>query len=283
MRQPDDSPNHLPEAMHDVHAHDADVAVVGMSALAHALQDKVYLFATCVVDLFVPEAGMDTVAVLAHAGIEAVFPAGQTCCGQPAYTTGFPEDARAVARAQLALFPEPWPIVVPSGSCAGMMRHHWPRLFANDPIAKAHADAIAARVVEFSDFIVDRIDFSQLRDDPVQVCLHTSCSARRETGAFASARRVLGALPGVELLVQDHEPECCGFGGTFSVKHPEISAAMAGDKVDAITATQCAGFVSGDCGCLLNLNATLERRGATLRGTHLATLLRQRLPGRDAA
>ncbi|HEX7804051.1 MAG TPA: (Fe-S)-binding protein [Pseudoxanthomonas sp.] len=239
----------------------------------------VYFFASCVVDLFSPEAGLDAIAILEYAGVRVTLPAGQTCCGQPAYTTGYPKDARAVAQAQLDLFPEPWPIVVPSGSCAGMIRHHWPRLFANDAAHAKRAKAVAARVVEFTDFIVgmERIDLAKALELPVSVCLHTSCSARREMDTLYSGRQVLAALPGVELVTHEHEAECCGFGGTFSVKHTEISAAMAGDKLDAILATGCSTFVSADCGCLLNLNNTLEKRGTPLRGQHIASFLRNRL------
>ncbi len=239
----------------------------------------VYFFATCVVDMFEPEAGLDAIAVLEHAGLRVTFPEAQTCCGQPAYTTGFPEEALRVARAQLDLFPEPWPIVVPSGSCAGMIHHHWPRLFAHDAELSKRARDIASRVVEFTDFVVGTLglDLADADDAPVKVALHTSCSARREMDTLRSGRAVLAALPGVELAHHDHESECCGFGGTFSVKHPEISAAMAGDKLDAIAATGCSTFVSADCGCLLNLNSTLAKRGTPLRGRHVASFLRERL------
>src|SRR5690606_22929436 len=159
-----------------------------------------------------------------------------------------------------------------------MIQHHWPRIFADDPDTLARIAAISSRVVELTDFIADKIDFGSLQARPATVCLHTSCSARRETGALSSGRKVLAALPGVDVLTQDHEPECCGFGGTFSIKHPEISAAMTSDKADALLATGCDAFVSADCGCLLNLNTTLEKRGVSLRGQHLASLLRARLP-----
>lgn len=241
-----------------------------------------YFFATCVVDLFMPQAGLDAIAVLEQSGVRVTFPRSQTCCGQPAYTSGFADDARAVARAQLDLFPQPWPIVVPSGSCAGMMRHHWPQLFAGDAALTAAAQAIAARVVEFTEFVTGTLGLAldSGQDDAVALCLHTSCSARRETDALHSSRRLLAALPGVELRQQDHESECCGFGGTFSLKHAPISAAMAADKVDALLASGCSRYVSADCGCLLNLNGTLEKRGDALRGQHIASFLRERLQRR---
>lgn len=249
-----------------------------MPAAAAAPAD-VYFFATCVIDLFMPQAGLDAIAVLEQYGLRVHFPPGQTCCGQPAYTSGFAADARAVARAQLDLFAQPWPIVVPSGSCAGMMRHHWPRLFAGDAALAAAAEAVAARVVEFTEFVAATLgpQWQDGQDDAIALCLHTACSARRETDALHSGRRLLAALPGVKLRQQDHESECCGFGGTFSLKHAPISAAMAADKADALLASGCSRYVSADCGCLLNLNGTLEKRGDALRGQHIASFLRERL------
>jgi len=244
-----------------------------------AVPADVYFFATCLLDLFVPQAGLDAIEVIERLGVRVSFPAGQTCCGQPAYTSGFPEEARPVAAAQLDLFPEPWPIVVPSGSCGGMIRHHWPRLFADDPRRSAQAAAIAARTVEFTDFVAGLLgpDWQAPADAEETVCLHTSCSARREMGTHHVGRALLARLPGVRLAVHDHEAECCGFGGTFAVKHPEISAAMAADKIEAILATGCNRFVSADCGCLMNLNLALEKRGEPVRGEHIASFLRGRL------
>ena len=242
---------------------------------------QVYLFATCVIDLFAPQAGIDAVEVLERLGVDVHFPERQTCCGQPGYTTGFPEEARKVAAAQLDLFSQPWPIVVPSGSCGGMLKHHWPKLFANDARLSAKAESIAARTVEFTDYVVNTLGLNlpPVADDKkTTVALHTSCSARREMGTLDIGRSALAKLPGVELVVHDHESECCGFGGTFSVKHPDISAAMASDKLESIRRTRCDGFVSADCGCLLNLNLTLEKQKQDeLRGEHIATFIRTRM------
>ncbi|WP_026353164.1 (Fe-S)-binding protein [Solimonas variicoloris] len=258
-----------------------------MSASPHAAGSteirQVYLFATCVIDLFAPQVGVDVVEVLERLGVTVHFPAAQTCCGQPAYTTGFPEEARKVAAAQLDLFPEPWPVIVPSGSCGGMLKQHWPRLFADDPVRRVQAEAIASRTVEFTDYLVNtlgfRLDAPAASGAPLRVALHTSCSARREMGTLACGRALLERLPGVERVEHEHEAECCGFGGTFSVKHPEISAAMAADKLDALAASGCESFVSADCGCLLNLNLSLDKRGASLRGQHIASLVRARMDG----
>jgi len=237
----------------------------------------VYLFGTCVLDLFDPEAGISAVELIEREGIRVHFPQDQTCCGQPAYTSGFPEQAREVAARQLPLFPDNWPVVVPSGSCAGMMRHHWPRLFAHDPALQPLAESIAERVFELTEFLlhVARVSWPQ-HVVSERVVLHTSCSARREMGTHLSARALLAKVPGVDLVEQDHEAECCGFGGAFSVKHPELSAAIASDKVEALEATGATSMISADGGCLLNLNGTLEKRGSTLRGQHIASFLLNR-------
>jgi L-lactate dehydrogenase complex protein LldE len=236
-----------------------------------------YLFGTCVLDLFDPDAGLSAVKLLEREGLRVHFPQDQTCCGQPAYTSGLVDEARRVAASQLNLFPESWPIVVPSGSCAGMMRHHWPRLFAGLGAQEAQAQAIAARVYELTEFLVhvcrtNLVDHGQ----PEKAVLHTSCSARREMNTHLSGRALLGQLGGVRLTEQHHESECCGFGGTFSVRHPDISAAMAADKTDALLETGADTLVSADAGCLLNLNGTLTKRGAALRGQHIASFLWRR-------
>lgn len=243
---------------------------------------RVYLFGTCLIDLFCPQAGLDAVRLLEREGIEVLFPADQTCCGQPAHSSGFPDQARAVALAQLRLFPEPWPVIVPSGSCAGTMRHHYPKMFADDALLQAEAQALADRVYELSEFLLEvaRVRLSD-RGPRERVALHTSCAARREMGTHVHARALLDQLPAVDVVVHAHEAECCGFGGTFSLKHPAISGAMAGDKVDALQETGATTFMSADCGCMLNLNHTLQKRGGGLQGQHLASFLWQRC-GADA-
>ena len=247
----------------------------------------VYLYATCLVDMFQPEAGLDTVSLLEREGIRVHFPADQTCCGQPAYTSGYPEEARAVALSQLALFPEPWPVVIPSGSCAGMLRHHYPLLFADDVRLKARAEALAERVFELSEFLVKVVQVRlQDRGQQETVAVHTSCSARREMGVHVTTADLLAQLCNVKLEVHSHESECCGFGGTFSLKHPDISSRMAGDKLEALKATGAKGFVSADCGCLLNLNHTLATgTDEKFWGEHLASFLCRRtgLPTGESA
>ncbi|WP_145013030.1 (Fe-S)-binding protein [Pseudomonas oryzihabitans] len=241
---------------------------------------QVYLFGTCVVDLFYPAAGMDSIRLLEREGLRVHFPQAQSCCGQPAYTSGYTEEARAVARAQLALFAEPWPVVVPSGSCAGMLRHHYAELFADEPETLRLVQNLAERTYELAEFLlhVCRVDY-QDHGAPTKVALHTSCSARREMQTHLHGRALLGQLEAVERVDHDHESECCGFGGTFSVRMPDISGAMVADKTRALQDSGAAQVLTADCGCLMNINGALEKQRAALRGEHLASFLWRRIGG----
>ena len=241
-----------------------------------AKPDKVYFFGTCLIDLFYPEAGMAGIRLLEQEGIEVIFPQNQTCCGQPAYTSGYHDEARAVAAAQLELFPEDWPIVVPSGSCGGMMRRHYPDLF-RDTGDEDKAQAVADRVWELTDFLLTACHI-RLEDlgEPVEVSMHTSCSARREMGVAEAGPTLLGQLANVTLRQQERPEECCGFGGTFAVRHPEISAAMVSDKVETLTRAGASEFVTTDCGCLMNINGYAEKQQHALRGQHILSFLWQR-------
>ncbi len=244
----------------------------------------VYFFATCVVDQFFPGAGLDAITLLQNQGIRVHFPEEQTCCGQPAYTSGFPDEARKVAALQLTLFPNDWPVVVPSGSCAGMMKHHYPPLFANDPQRKAQAEKLSGRIYELTQFLVEVLNFKpEDCGSDCTVVLHTSCSARREMGVHVTGKKLLGGLANVKVAQQDHEAECCGFGGTFSVKQPEISAAMVEDKLNSLKATGAERVVSADCGCLMNILGHAawkdQQEGRTtpsLPGEHIASFLLRR-------
>ncbi len=192
--------------------------------------NEVYFYATCLVDLFFPDAGMAGIELLRAAGLRVIFPRGQTCCGQPAFNCGYWEQARAAARSQLALFPRDLPVVVPSGSCAGMMKVHYPELFHGQPEEGA-ARELAGRVFELTQFLVDRLDL-KLEDlgEPVKVTLHASCHAMRDQGVLDQPRALLRQLANVELVPLARERECCGFGGTFAVREPGLSEAMAADK-----------------------------------------------------
>ena len=244
----------------------------------------VYLFATCLVDQFAPEAGLDTIRLLEREGINVHFPEKQTCCGQPAYTSGYPDEARKVARQQLNLFPRPWPVVVPSGSCASMIRHHYPKLFADDPSLLAKAKELAERIFELTEFLVHVVNFKQPDIGPAcKIALHTSCHARREMGSYETSAALLESLAQVDVAQQARAEECCGFGGTFAIRYPEISEAIVSDKVESLRATGAERVVSADCGCLFNIlgraakqDQIAGRSKPTLPGEHIASFLWRR-------
>ena len=237
----------------------------------------VYLFGTCMVDLFFPQAGMDAIHLLEREGIIVDFPQEQSCCGQPAYTSGYSEQAREVARTQIELFIGGWPLVVASGSCAGMFREHYADLFKDEPEMLAKGHDLAERTYELAEFLL-HVCKVQLTDQgqPLQVALHTSCSARREMNTHIHARALLAQLDQVERVEHDHESECCGFGGTFSVRMPDIAGAMVADKTQALQASGAQQVVSADCGCLLNINGAFDKQNIPLLGQHLASFLWQR-------
>ncbi|MGR2740660.1 (Fe-S)-binding protein [Billgrantia sp. Q4P2] len=238
--------------------------------------EKVYFFGTCLIDLFYPDAGLDGIRLLEREGIEVVFPQDQTCCGQPAYTSGYHDEARAVAAAQLGLFPGPWPIIVPSGSCGGMMRTHYPQLFAGTEW-EVQAKEVAGRIYELTEFLLHVCQLRlEDRGQPEKVAMHTSCSARREMGLAETGPTLLARMGQVELVEQARAAECCGFGGTFAVRHPEVSAAMVEDKTQAIEATGARHFVTSDCGCLMNISGRFEHQGKSVTGEHIASYLWRR-------
>lgn len=236
----------------------------------------VYFFGTCLVDLFYPEAGLAGIRLLEREGVRVVYPQAQTCCGQPAFNSGYHGDARSVARAQIALFPGEMPIVVPSGSCAAMMRHHYPALFEGER-DQQEVVAFAARVYELTDFLVNVLGVT-LRDrgEPVKVAWHASCHAVREMGVAEQPKSLLRQLKNVELVELSRERECCGFGGTFSVRYPEISAAMVTDKAADAMATNADELLAGDCGCLMNISGAMSSKPSPPRARHVAEFLWER-------
>jgi L-lactate dehydrogenase complex protein LldE len=249
----------------------------------------VYLFSTCLIDQFTPQAGLDTVKLLEREGIRVHYPEAQTCCGQPAHSSGYPDESRAVALRQLNLFNEPWPVVVPSGSCGGMIRLHYPHLFADDPDLHAKALALSERVFELSEFLVNVVNFAYMDlGAPCTVALHTSCHARRQMGSHETSAALLDTLDKVKVVEQARIEECCGFGGTFSLLHPEISEAIVTDKVASIKDTDAHIVVSADCGCLLNITGRAAKQDElagrsqlSLPGAHLASFLWSRTHAAD--
>ena len=244
-----------------------------------AKPSKVYFYATCLVDMFDPQAGLDAITLLEQQGIEVIFVEKQTCCGQPAYSSGYDKQAKQVAQSQIDLFPESWPVVVLSGSCGGMMHHHYRRLFKGDS-NQAMVDAFCDRVFELTEFLVNVCRASLIdQGDKSVVVMHTSCAARREMNVHLTATQLLEQLDNVEIREQAYESECCGFGGTFAVRHPDISQAMVEDKTQHLCETEASELVSADWGCLLNINGALEYQNKALRGVHLASFLLARTGG----
>jgi L-lactate dehydrogenase complex protein LldE len=235
---------------------------------------RVALFVTCLVDLFRPTVGFAAVRLLEQAGCRVEVPAVQTCCGQPAYNSGDRADARAIAARVIEAF-EPFDYVVaPSGSCAGMIRLHYPALFAGDATMEARARTLAERVYELTAFLVDVRGMTRVsaRYDGV-VTYHDSCSGLRELGVKAQPRRLLAGVEGLRLVELPGAEICCGFGGTFCVKYPEISNRMVGEKTADIAATGADTLLAGDLGCLMNMAGNLQREGRAIRVRHVAEIL----------
>lgn len=239
--------------------------------------NTVYYFGTCLMDMFYPEAGMAGIKLIRSEGLRVIFPRRQTCCGQPAYNSGFPKEAKKVALKQIEIFPENYPIVVPSGSCAGMMKHHYPLLFAGD----ARLDSIqqfSNRIVELSEFMVRTLNVKlEDRGAPIKVTWHSSCHALREMQIIEYSKSLIRQLQNVQLVELQNEFECCGFGGTFAVKQPDISGAMVSDKVADIQQTAAARLLTGDCGCLMNISGAMEYQKIPIKGQHFAEFIWERI------
>ncbi len=244
--------------------------------------EKVYFFGTCLIDMLYPEAGLAGMQLLKREGIKVIFPQNQTCCGQPAWNSGYRDETPAVVLNQVNSFPKDYPVVVPSGSCAGMMRHHYPEVFHGKPESD-RVNAFSERVFELTEFLVHVLKI-ELKDlgEPTKVVLHTSCSARREMGVADEHEALLKQLGNVQLVEQARKAECCGFGGTFAVKHPDTSAAMVADKAQAITETGAEQLVSGDCGCLMNITGHMEHKGIGPKGQHISSFLWERTHASDS-
>ena len=245
--------------------------------------DKVYYYGTCLADMFYPEAGLAGIKLIQSQGVKVIYPPRQTCCGQPAYNSGFPAEARTVAAKQVELFYKAYPVVVPSGSCAGMMRHHYPQLFENDP-ALDRVKNFSERIFELSEFLVNVLKIKlEDRGQPVKVTWHSSCHAMREMKVTENSKALIRQLKNVELMERENEYECCGFGGTFAVKQPQLSGVMVNDKVDYIKQSGATRVLSGDCGCLMNITGAMDYRNVPISGQHLADFIWERINGRPSS
>ena len=235
---------------------------------------RVALLVTCLVDLFRPSVGFAAVALLEAAGCTVEVPRAQTCCGQPAYNSGDRADAKEIARRVIAAFAGYDYVVAPSGSCAGMVRVHYPLLFADEPAMLAAAEELAARTWELVCFLVDVRGMSTVAARwEKRTTYHDACSGLRELGIKAQPRLLLASVAGLRLSELAESEVCCGFGGTFCVKYPEISDKMVSDKAAEITATGADVVLAGDLGCLLNIAGKLTRLGSRIEARHIAEVL----------
>ncbi len=235
---------------------------------------RVALFVTCLVDLFRPSVAFAAVALLERAGCTVEVPRAQTCCGQPAYNSGDRGDAQAIARQVIDVFSGYDYVIAPSGSCAGMIKVHYPEMFAGEPEMRRKAEALAAKTWELVSFLVDvrGVEAVTARCDKT-VTYHDACSGLRELGVKDQPRRLLASVAGLKLCELPGAEVCCGFGGTFCVKYPQISDKMVTDKAAEIAATGAEMVLAGDLGCLLNIAGKLSRRGDPIEVRHVAEIL----------
>lgn len=238
------------------------------------MSKRVSLFVTCIVDQLFPEVGLATAEVLERLGYEVIFPEDQTCCGQPAFNTGYRAEAREVACRCLEILSSADYVVTPSGSCTSMITHHYEELFAKDPKRLAEVRQLTPRVWEFSKFLLEvaQVEDVGARFDGV-VTFHDSCHGLRELKIKDGPRRLLSHVRGLTLKEMDLAEECCGFGGTFSVKFPGISGAMSRNKIESILRTGADTVTGVDASCLLQLRGALSRAGLPVKTMHLAQIL----------
>ena len=235
---------------------------------------RVALFVTCLVDLFRPTVGFAAVKLLEQAGCVVEVPAAQACCGQPAYNSGDQADTRAIARGVIDAFEGYDYVVAPSGSCAGMIHEHYARLFEDEPAMVQRAQHLGNRTHELISFLVDVLGVTSVETAYAgKATYHDSCSGLRELGVKQQPRTLLKSVEGLSLTELPGAEVCCGFGGTFCIKYPDISNRMVGDKTADIVATGADTLLAGDMGCLMNMAGKLSREGHTVRVRHVAEVL----------
>ncbi len=237
----------------------------------------VALFVTCLADLFRPSVAFATIKLLEDAGCHVEVPELQTCCGQPAYNTGAYAETRAVAKQVIAAFADFSWVVTPSGSCAGMLKHHYPKLLRDSPEWHARAVELAERTWEITGFLAEVLHYQPAQGasklDGKTYTYHDSCAGLREMGIKQQPRQLLKELQGIEIEELANTEVCCGFGGTFCAKMPEISEKMVDDKLDSALATEADVLLGGDLGCLMNIAGRVSRRGQQLEVRHVAEVL----------
>jgi L-lactate dehydrogenase complex protein LldE len=234
---------------------------------------------TCLGDLFFPEVGEAMVAVLRRLGVTVDFPAGQTCCGMPLFNSGYHEDAARVAARTVRLFEDAEHVVVPSGSCAWMVKTEYSGLLKGDAALRAAAERLAARTRELSQFLIEVVGVTEVESDfRGRVTYHDSCHLLRGLGESRAPRALLRGVRGVELTELPGADQCCGFGGSFSVRLPEVSTAILDKKLANVEATGARCLVACDAGCLMQMGGGLTRRGSAVKAVHLAQVLAGEVP-----
>ena len=234
----------------------------------------IQLFIPCYIDQLYPETGFNVIKVLEKAGCTVHYNPNQTCCGQPAFNSGYWDETAGFAKKFLTDFNAEMPVVSPSGSCSGFIIHHYQKVLKNQPELLAKHELIKGKIFELSDFLVNVLKVENLGTKfPHKVTFHDSCSALREYGIKDEPRKLLQNIEGLELIEMEESDTCCGFGGTFAVKNTSISAAMAEKKVQNALATGVECIVSTEASCLMNINGYIKKHNLSIKGVHLADIL----------
>ncbi|WP_163534042.1 (Fe-S)-binding protein [Helicobacter suis] len=238
---------------------------------------KVYFFATCLGGAVFSKTAINCIKLLQKEGVEVIFKKDQTCCGQPSYNSGYYDQSREIILHNVGLFKEDYPVIVPSGSCVGMMAHDYLELFEGHKDYEAVKN-FSSRVFELSEFLDKKLDI-HYKDvgAPIKVTWHSNCHALRVSKVIGSAKKIISQLENVELVELEREEECCGFGGTFAVKEPEISYAMVQEKIKDIESRQVDYILSADAGCLLNISGAMAKMQARTKTMHFYDFLAQRV------
>lgn len=234
---------------------------------------RVGLLVTCLVDLFRPNVGFAAVKLIEQAGFQVDVPEVQTCCGQPAYNSGDLASAKEIAKQVITAFEDYDYVVAPSGSCIGMVKEHYPRVFESDPVWREKALSLSLRAYELTVFLTDVCQLEPAAGFDGTATYHDSCAGLRELGVKRQPRSLLAKVDGLNLVEMDDSEVCCGFGGTFCVKYPNISERMVSDKIENIESTGADVVMGGDLGCLLNIAGRIRREGGSTRVFHVAEIL----------
>lgn len=235
---------------------------------------KVQLFIPCYIDQLYPQTGQNTLEILQKVGCEVIYNPNQTCCGQPAFNSGYWPETKALAEKFFRDYDVDIPIVSPSGSCTGFIKQHYAKLFPNDSEKLALCNTVSNQLFELSDFLCNQLHVVDLGAVfPHKVTLHRSCTAMREYGLTDQPERLLSHVKGLELIEMEESTTCCGFGGTFAIKQTDISTAMVAKKVEYALATGAEYIVGTEASCLMNITSYCQKQGLPIRGIHLADIL----------